>query len=227
MSPTQPKVAFIHATWAAAEPITAAVRQELPDAVLWHLLDDRLQEDALTDGMSTTLHERMLHLIDHAVSGGADAVQLTCSMYASVVATARQRWDLPIFGPDEALQQAVREYDAQEVRLLFSWPQACADGTQRMKDAVAPTALVVRGVVAEGAATAVADRDEQRLLEALADAAGDREDGVVIALGQYSLSPVSAVLAQRLDMPVLTGPALAAQQLRRSLDSRPATVTSL
>lgn len=213
----RPRVAFIHATWAAAAPITQAMGEEFPDAQIWHLLDDRLQEDALEDGMSTALQERMFGLIGHAFNGGADAVQLTCSMYSGLAAEARERWQKPVYGPDEALQEAVRESGAGEARVVFSWPQACTDGTERMKQAVSSQAMAITGVVAEGAAAAVARHDNEELLRRLQEAVGAVTEGTVIALGQYSLSPVSALLAERTGAPVLAGPVLAARQLRSTL----------
>ena len=88
MSSTSPLVAIIHATPATFGPVKNAFRQEFPDAQLWHLLDDRLVTDAdRSGGLTPALHSRMEALIEYAVAGGAEAVQLACSMYGPVAAS--------------------------------------------------------------------------------------------------------------------------------------------
>ena len=83
MEERRPLVAVIHATWTASPPIVDAFEREYPEARLWQLLDDRLMADAIEEGTVTPeLRDRLRRLVGHATAGGADAILLTCSMYA-------------------------------------------------------------------------------------------------------------------------------------------------
>ena len=68
-----------------------SLRRRVPRGRLWHLLDNRLVTDAdAAGGLTPALHDRMSSLIQYAVDGGADAVQLSCSMYGPVAADAHR-----------------------------------------------------------------------------------------------------------------------------------------
>ena len=64
-------------------PAAHAFADEFPEAELWHLLDDRLVSGRrrARAGSPRRCSGRMSTLIQYAVDGGADAVQLSCSMY--------------------------------------------------------------------------------------------------------------------------------------------------
>lgn len=81
-----PRIALISAVPTAIPPICDALDQRFSEARVWNLLDDRLLEDATeSGGLPPRLRARMEWLIDQALVEGADAVALTCSLYAPVV----------------------------------------------------------------------------------------------------------------------------------------------
>ena len=164
-----PTVAMVHATPAAMAPAVAAFGERFPEAGLWHLLDDRLVSDAeQAGGLVPSLRRRMLSLIGHAVSGGADGVLLTCSMYGPVARLAAQLWDRPVAGSDEAIYQRVAAERPTRVAVL---------GSRRRRLPTPPSASQVAdpgrgpGRALPGAARAAMAGDGEALLASLRSAA--------------------------------------------------------
>jgi Asp/Glu/hydantoin racemase len=219
-------VAMVHATPAAIAPGVAAFDECFPEAGLWHLLDDRLVSDAeRAGGLVPALRRRMLSLIGHAISGGADGVLLTCSMYGPVARLAAQLWDRPVAGSDEAMHERVVAERPARVAVLGSLETAIADSTERLRrvmvDAGRDQDTEVVGVLCPGAAAAAMAGDDQALLASLRSAAEPLAGKVdVLLLGQYSLTGVHAPLEAALGVPVWSPPHAAAELLRRRL--RPA-----
>jgi Asp/Glu/hydantoin racemase len=221
-----PTVAMVHATPAALGPAVAAFDECFPEADLWHLLDDRLVSDAeQAGGLVPPLRRRMLSLIGHAISGGADGVLLTCSMYGPVARLATQLWDRPVAGSDEAMYQRVVAERPARVAVLGSLETAVADSTGRLRrvlaEAGADPGTEVLGVLCPGAAAAAMAGDHQALLASLRSGAEPLAGTVdVVLLGQYSLAGVHGALEAALGVPVWSPPHVAAELLRRRL--RPA-----
>jgi hypothetical protein len=229
-----PTVALVHATPAAMAPAVAAFGERFPEAVLWHLLDDRLVSDAeRAGGLVPPLRRRMLSLIGHAVAGGADGVLLTCSMYGPVASLAAQLWDRPVAGSDEAMYERVAAERPARVAVLGSLETAVTDSADRLREVLAdggpPEAGVrgagrgteVVGVLCPGAAAAASAGDGAALLFSLRAAAEPLAGEVdVFLLGQYSLTPVLDELQAALEVPVWSPPHVAADVLARRL--RPA-----
>jgi Asp/Glu/hydantoin racemase len=221
-----PTVAMVHATPAAIAPAVAAFREGFPEAGLWHLLDDRLVTDAeAAGGLVAPLRRRMLTLIGHAVSGGADGVLLTCSMYGPVARLAGHLWERPVMGSDEAMFERVAAKRPERVAVLGSLEAAVADSTARLREALAEGAAdgtgpgpEVVGLLCPGAAAAARDGDRDALLACLRSAAeplAGKAD--LFLLGQYSLTGVRAELETALGAPVWSPPQVAAELLRRRL----------
>jgi hypothetical protein len=224
---------MIHATPAAIAPAVAAFGECFPEAGLWHVLDDRLVSDAeAAGGLVAPLRRRMLSLIGHVISGGADGVLLTCSMYGPVARLAGQLWDRPVAASDEAMYQRVVDERPARVAVLGSLEPAVADSVARLRQALTggsgglmarppvdggPGTAVV-GVLCPGAAAAARDGDGAALLASLRSAAEPLAGRVdVVLLGQYSLTGVHAQLAAALGVPVWSPPHTAAELLRRRL----------
>lgn len=214
---TTPTIALISATPAAIPPATAAFASRFPEARLWNLLDDRLLADAEEHGgVTPQLADRMRRLIDHAVKGGADGILLTCSMYGFLAHGAQG--GVPVHAPDDAAFAEAVAGEYGRVLLVASLQGPLDDALRRFGEAAQARAAVVEvdGVIAPGAYDAALAGDEEALLAALERAcAGGRADAVLLA--QYSLSTVAGRLADRLGVPVLSGPGSAVRTLRTQL----------
>lgn len=205
-------VALVSAVPAAIPPAEAAVRAAVPDARLWNLIDDRLIADAIErDGVTDELADRMRRLVEYAEIGGADAVLVTCSLYADIAA----RLDsprMPVLGSDDAMWEAAARAGYRSLHVVSSVPIALADSTRRAR-LLFPGA-VVPVLVAEARRPSL-ERDTPAVAQAIANAITASDTPVeAIALANYSLADAAEAIAQLTGSPVLSGPTPAAQDLR-------------
>jgi hypothetical protein len=222
MATSRPTIALIHASEASIRPATEAFRSDFPEAELWHLLDNRLVSDAdRAGGLTPALHGRMSTLIGYAVGGGADAVQLTCSMYGPVAVDEAGRQPVTVLASDQAMFDHVANLRPRKVGILASLDPAAADSAQRMSawlsDASVDAEVVARMVAgAADAANRAAVRELEHVLLEEARKLASQVD--VIMLAQYSLAPALPALEVALDVPVLSAPHLAATTLAQRLN---------
>lgn len=219
-----PLVALVGATSAAIPPTTQAFRQEFPEARLWNLLDDRLLSEAIdAGGLTEDLRERMSRLIRYAIDGGAAGVLLTCSMYGPIAHAADAETDVPVHAADDAAFDEATRAGYERLVLLSSLPAALADARNRLAafQSERRGGPEVRGILAPGAFEASDAGDTASLVASLASAVRDAAsegwipDGVL--LSQYSLAPAADQLAALVGLPVLSGPGIAARELRHQL----------
>ncbi|SNT47316.1 hypothetical protein [Rhodococcoides kyotonense] len=215
-----PLVALISAVDTAITPIHTAFDEHYPTAQLWNIIDDRLLSDAAAHGAVTTaLHRRMQRLIDHVVEGGADAVLLTCSMYASVAHEKATGASIPILGPDDALFQAVTASGYRRITVVSSAPGPLADSIARLRRMVDSDVTVDGALAAEAAGPARhgnLDLITQSICAAVTSTA-TAPDAVV--LGQYSLTPVAPRIETATGIATLAGPDHAVRNLRARLEA--------
>jgi hypothetical protein len=221
MATSRPTIALIHASEASMAPAVAAFNDEFPGAELWHLLDNRLVSDAdRAGGLTPGLHARMSTLIQYAVDGGADAVQLSCSMYGPVARDAARRQSVVVLASDQAMFDQVVALWPRQVGVLASLASAGRDSAERLaawlEAAGHSSEIVTRVVDGAAAAASAGDLDELGRLMA-ADAVGLADDVDVLVLAQYSLAPALDRVADAVQVPVLSAPHLAAATLARSL----------
>lgn len=216
----RPVIAVINATPATMSPVTMAFAERFAAADVWHLLDDRLVSDAeQAGGLTDALHRRMATLIDYAVKGGADAVQLACSMYAPVAGALSH--PVPVMASDQAMFDEVARLRPDHVTVLASLAPAAKDSSERLAAALAHAGLDPRidAVAVEGAKAASANGDLEQLGRVLAAAVAGLDDGEVVVLAQYSLAPVASELMDATGATVVSGPHLAAAELAAVLEA--------
>ncbi|MFE7224325.1 hypothetical protein ACFU7D_06045 [Nocardioides sp. NPDC057577] len=221
---SRPTVALIHASQASLAPADAAFGDEFPEAKLWHLLDNRLVSDAeAAGGLTEELRARMSTLIQYAVDGGADAVQLSCSMYGPVAHDVAAHQPVTVLASDQAMFDHVVALRPGRITVLASLGQAAADSAQRLGDwlAAAGVASEIEPVLVRGAAAAASAGDLDELTRLMAaEAVTAARSAEVIVLAQYSLAPALAGIAAVVDVPVLSAPHLAAGSLASRLTER-------
>src|ERR1700712_3080723 len=89
-----PRIALIHATPVAIDPIVAAFRRLWPEARPMNLLEDSLATDLAADGRLTeAMIARFLTLARYARGSGADAILFTCSAFGPAIEAARLELD--------------------------------------------------------------------------------------------------------------------------------------
>ena len=225
MSEKRPTVALIHASPASVAPAKEAFAADFPDAQLWNLLDDRLVVDAdAAGGLTRSLRDRMTTLITYAIEGGADAVQLSCSMYGPVAVEVAGTQAVTVLASDQAMFDHVASLRPQSVGVIGSLQSATSDSAERLAAALSSQGLDVRieTAVADGAAQAANAGNGDLLAELVATTAQTLGQSVeLIVLAQYSLAPTLDVVQVVSPVPVLSPPHLAASTLAKILGGGP------
>src|SRR5262245_40588610 len=98
------RIALIHATPAAVDPIRHAFAEMWPEPDLVNLLDDSLSRDrALAPELTEGLFKRFDALGRYALSFGADAILFTCSAFGPAIERVARSVDIPVLKPNEAM----------------------------------------------------------------------------------------------------------------------------
>lgn len=213
-----PLIALISGVPEAIAPATGAVEKALPDAVVWNILDDRLITDATErGGVTPQLEARMRRLIEHAVTADADAVLITCSLYAHL---AVGDYGVPVLGSDDAAFTQALDAAAGRIVIVSSVELALEDSCRRLSEAANAQGrdLTVVPVHVPGAREPAAAGDIARAAEIVRSAIAPvmREDDLLL-FAQYSLSPAARQVALRIPHPVVAPPAAAATALAELL----------
>lgn len=215
-----PRIALIHATPVAVEPVVEAFRADWPDAAIFNLLDDSLAPDlAAALALKPEMIERFLVLGRYAKSTGADAILFTCSAFgAAIEEVALELSSIPVLKPNEAMFEealaaggnvglvATFGPSLPSMETEFAELRASSGIAAKMTSACAPDALAMLHA-GDGPG-------HDRLI---AEAASTLDAAGVIALAQFSMARARLAVEAATGKPVLTSPASAVRKLKRAL----------
>lgn len=215
----RPRIALIHATSIAMDPIKLAFEQAWPEVETVNLLEDSLSPDRARDGTITeAMAGRILALTTYARSIGSDAVLFTCSSFGSAIEEAASVFDFPVLKPNEAMfEAAIRK--GGKTAMLYTFPPARDSMEVEFREEAARVdpAAEITSFLVEGAIDAVRAGDDETHNRLVAEAAGKLRDFDAITLAHFStFRAVDAVRAVT-SIPVLTSPDAAVAKLRRLL----------
>lgn len=218
---SSPRIALIHATPVAIDPIVDAFTRLWPEARTTNLLDDSLAADLAADGRLTErMIDRFVTLARYAHGCGADAILFTCSAFGPAIEAAQAALNIPVLKPNEAMfDEALAA--GKRIGLLATFapsiPALRAELEQmarrrqlelEIKTQAIPTAL--------SALHAGRAAEHDRLIAQAADQLGLCD---ALILGQFSMASAAATIPDRPGRKVLTSPTSAVMQLKRVLAS--------
>jgi Asp/Glu/hydantoin racemase len=216
---TVPRIALIHATPVAMQPIGDAFGQLWPAARITHLLEDSLAADLSAEGRLTErMIERFVALARYAHACGADAVLFTCSAFGVAIEAAAAAVPIPVLKPNEAmLEEALTA--GKRIGLLATFepsiPSLRAELEQMAQTKRIALEITTRAVPAALTALhAGCAADHDRLI---ADAAREIGDCDALILGQFSMASAARVIPARPRRKVLTSPESAVTRLKQLL----------
>ena len=223
---TLQRIALIHATALAIEPITAAFNRHWPQAQRMNLLDDSLSQDhAQNAGVLTEpMTQRFVTLANYAKGTGCQAILFTCSAFGPAIETAHLACGLPTLKPNEAMFEDALALTAQ------------TSGTARL-GLIATFEASLPPMTAELQAMARANGRSIEVHavfvpEAMQDLAGGRADmhhakiaAATIALknfdlvmlAQFSMAAALPYVQTKLSCPVLSSPDCAVLALKKAI----------
>jgi hypothetical protein len=221
MSTPGPRIALIHATPLAVEPIQIAFARHWPEAVRMNLLDDSLSTDRAAAGhLTEAMVGRFLDLTRYVVGTGCDAILFTCSAFGPAIEAAAGVAGRPTLKPNQAMFEqalAVRpRAGALKAGLLATFQASIPSMTDELQS-MADEAGVRVDLRSVFVPLAMADLGQGRTGEhhrRIADAARALQDCDVVMLAQFSMAAARDLVQQQLPCAVLSSPDCAVLSLK-------------
>jgi Asp/Glu/hydantoin racemase len=219
-------LAFLHTSHVLIPAFAELSQRELPDADVFHMVDESLIRNTIRAGRLTkATTRRVLGMIQSAREGGADGVMVTCSSIGPAAAAASGLFDFPVIRVDEAMaEEAVRlgRRIGVAATLRTTLEPTVALLQSKAKEAGQKVELVE--CLCEDAFAAVLAGDTVTHDRLLADSLLRLRSTVdVVVLAQASMARVTSALPGNGHVPILSSPELAVKRARSLLiPSRPA-----
>ena len=215
----QARIALIHATALAIEPIRDAFAAGWPQARITHLLDDSLSTDLAAAGeIMPHMIERFVTLARYSAGCGANAILFTCSAFGVAIEAARRAVAIPVLKPNEAMFEEALEI-GQRMALISTFQPSIPSMVRELEDVAVQRGvkLALRTHTVAGAMEALQRGDASAHDAAIAASGAEFGDCDVLMLAQFSMARAAARMRARPDQRVLTSPLSAVARLKREL----------
>ncbi|SCZ67213.1 hypothetical protein SAMN04488118_1079 [Epibacterium ulvae] len=220
--PLKPRIALIHATRVAVEPIETATKELWPDADIITILEEGLSADRAS-GVATLdeLNARIVRLARYAEKMNPDGILYTCSAFGSGIEEAAATSDIPILKPNEAMFEAAF-FEGDDIAMIYTFAPACKGMEDEfVKEAAArKSSARIRSVYAEGALNALKAGDAETHDRLIAEAAKTVGKADAILLAHFSMARAASAVRAVTDVPVLTSPEAAIHKLQAALSGK-------
>lgn len=216
---THPRIALIHATPLAIDPIVAAFGRLWPAARTTNLLDDSLSADLAAEGRLTGhMIERFITLARYVHGCGADAILFTCSAFGPAIEAVAAALTIPVLKPNEAMLDEALAAGAHIGLVATFAPSIPAlkaeleDMARTREQSVTVTTRILPDALA---ALQRGDADTHDRL--IADAAAGLMPCDALVLGQFSMATAARLIPARPGCRILTSPDSAVMRLKQAL----------
>ena len=213
------RIALVHATPVAVEPIAQSFREIWPEADVVGVLDDGLALDRAAAGTLTDdLARRIVSLGQYGHSTGARAVLYTCSAFGPAVEEAARLLPVPVLKPNEAMfEEALAIGD--DIGMLATFGPAIPMMEEEFAEQAGrsrPTAKLASWL-ATGAIEALRAGDASTHNRKVAEGLSTLGDRDAVLLAHFSTSRAREACRALTSRPVLSSPDAAVRKLRRLL----------
>lgn len=214
------RVALIHATKLAIQPIEDAFIQLWPAAERMNLLEDSLSVDLARSGeLTPELTRRFVALAQYAKEAGAAGILFTCSAFGPAIEVAGTAVGIPSLKPNEAMFIEALECGRKIGLMTTFGPAAVSMQAELLELAVARNkSIEVRSVCRPEAIAALQAGDMAAHDRLVVEAACSLNDCDVVMLGQFSMARACAAVQECMAIPVLTSPDCAVRMLQAMIE---------
>lgn len=213
----KPRIALIHATPVAVDPIQAAMKSGWPEAEPVNILEDSLSSDRATAGrLSEELFDRIAALTRYAEGIGSDGILFTCSAFGAAIERAASTAKIPVLKPNEAMYEAAMDR-GNKLAMIVTFPPSESTMVEEFEEEsrVRPQNPTLKTFLVEQALIALKTGDENKHNQLVADEASTINGFDALMLAHFSTSRARQVAQQRTSIPVLTSPDTAVAKLKR------------
>lgn len=219
MKNNNPRIALIHATPVAIDPICNTFKRLWPQAQVTNLLDDSLASDLAAAGkLDQAMIDRLCVLARYVESGGADAILFTCSAFGAAIEIARNAVKIPVLKPNEAMMEEAIAAGPRIALLATFEPSLPSMKSELESLATARKANIKITTMAVPAALAALqggdDAGHDTQIAAAAEQFGDCD---ALLLCQFSMASAAERIPARRGRSVFTSPYSAVARLKQLL----------
>lgn len=221
---TNPRIALIHATPLAVEPIRAAFERHWPQARRMNLLDDSLSVDRAQDGhLTDAMVRRFTDLAGYAQRTGCDAILFTCSAFGPAIEAAGRATGLPTLKPNEAMfEQALALAPAGRplrLGLLATFEASIASMAAELQQLARERAVPIElhSVFVPQAMDDLAQGRAADHHRRIAEAARPLADCDALMLAQFSMAAAAPAVQAQCPCAILSSPDCAVLALRQRI----------
>lgn len=236
------RIALIHATALAMQPINEAFARHWPQARRMHLLDDSLSIDHAAAGgqLNAAMLQRFDDLAQYAKRTGCSGILFTCSAFGAAIEAAGASVGLPTLKPNEAMLAEALALCSVQAKVARTASQTNAGNGPPRIGLIATFEASIPSMAAELHALAAARGQAIALHsvfvpEAMQDLAEGRADAhhekiaqaalalqgcSVVMLAQFSMAAAQPAVQALLSCPVLSSPDCAVLALRQRMQAQ-------
>jgi hypothetical protein len=225
MTKPPPRIALIHATALAVEPIQSAFSRHWPQARLMNVLDDSLSMDRAEAGQLTPeMFQRFVDLAQYAVRAGSCGILFTCSAFGPAIEIAGKAVGLPTLKPNEAMfEQALRMDKGQGVRvgLIATFEASIASMSLELLEMAksAGCRIQLETAFVPAAMQDLAQGRAQMHHDKIAKVASQQLRGCdIVLLAQFSMAAALPTVHAQLNCPVLSSPDCAVLAMQKIMN---------
>lgn len=224
-----PRIALVHATPVAVDPVRTAFAGLWPEAEIVNILDDSLSPDrARTPALDPAFFDRFDRLADYAVSIGADGILFTCSAFGPVIEAIARRLPIPVLKPNEAMYETALSR-GRRIGMIATFAPAAATMEAEFEDdakRLGPDARLEIRVVP--AAMEALRRGDIETHNALVSAEARSFAGIdALMLAHFSTARALDACRATVAIPVLTSPDAAISKLRSLIEKQPRKIGAM
>ena len=217
-----PRIALIHATALAVDPIAAAFERHWPQARRMNLLDDSLSVDRAHAGQLTdAMMQRFVDLAGYAKGTGCNAILFTCSAFGPAIESAGEAVQLPTFKPNEAMfEQALGLCKpGGRIGLIATFQASIASMGDELETMAQQRGIAIEflSVFVPEAMQDLADGRADEHHRKVAQASRQLADCDVVMLAQFSMADALPSVQRNLQCPVLSSPDCAVLALKKKV----------
>jgi Asp/Glu/hydantoin racemase len=216
-----PRIALIHATALAVDPIAAAFERHWPQALRMNLLDDSLSVDRAKAGQLTdAMVQRFTDLAHYAKGTGCNAILFTCSAFGPAIEAAGEAVQLPTLKPNEAMFERALALCPQaggKLGLVATFQASIPSMSSELQKMAQErdVAIELRSVFVPEAMQDLAEGRAGEHHRKVAEASQQLTDCDVVMLAQFSMADALPAVQQTLACTVLSSPVCAVLALRK------------
>ena len=226
-----PRIALIHATPLAIEPVNASFKRLWPEASLQNILDDSLSRDHAAAGhLTADMVERFIDLAQYAKRAGCQGILFTCSAFGEAIEAAAAAVAMPTLKPNEAMfEDALRaalkanqnDTEVLNIGLVATFSASIVSMSQEFNALAASLERQVQlhSLFVPNAMDALAQGHAEEHHRLIAEGVQTMPSCDVIMLAQFSMAAAQTLAQTKTNTTILTSPECAVLALQKRMEN--------